>query len=522
MPLLLLFCFGNNLPAQVDLDRGLVGYWPFDSSGVNESPNLLPRTDFSFFNTSFSYGIEGSAASFRALNFYGNGHVTLEQGIQSPEVSFSLWFNTDDARGGTLLAWDNKGYGATLSAGGKINAYACLSGNNRYDFVHNGKNLADGQWHNLVVSFGNSVFRVYLDGSEIHHSSDYGLNKQLFYEAGSINLGGVPTDDDKKYYTGRIDELLIYNRALTQQEINIIAGKGQVQADNDLETGLMVFLPFDNEDVNKSLAVVESTRIQGEGGIFSPACISGAPNGRMKFLKGKGEYLYGGPALAFPVFSLNFFMHTTSTQTGHVAGWDTGAYQIVLNPAGNPGKLLVRLWVSKTEEYVCITGKSLNDGVCHHVSVSFDGQFFRVFIDGQREIEDGKHGPRRSVFYPGEKFMIGEAPNSSSGIGFQGKIGQLSLYCRALSKKEIEALDSDADKQMAPTPVCRKYACRSNGHPFIAISNTTGKSQKVMVTNINSRDKKPVLEKKMLPDEHLQERLPVSGKLTDFKVEYKK
>ncbi len=41
--LFILFCtwFNFSLLAQVDFDKDLVGYWPFNSSGINQSPNLV-------------------------------------------------------------------------------------------------------------------------------------------------------------------------------------------------------------------------------------------------------------------------------------------------------------------------------------------------------------------------------------------------------------------------------------------------------------------------------------------------
>ncbi|MBX2927666.1 MAG: LamG domain-containing protein [Saprospiraceae bacterium] len=520
---LLLFplVFGSSLSAQVDLDKGLVGYWPFDSSGVNESPNLLPRTDFSFFNgASFSYGIEDNVTPHRALHFNDSSYVRLEQGIRSSALSFSLWFSCDDARGGTLLAWDQKGYGAAISSGGKVHAYVHLSSNNRYDFVYNDKNLADGEWHNLIVSFDGSEFRVYIDGTGVHRSSEYGRNKYLYYEGNGLNLGGIPTAVDKRYYTGRIDELLIYNRALTQHEINIIAGKGRVAADKDLETGLMVYLPFKNEDGNKSPNKVEATEIEGANGVFSTSCLKTAASDKMKFFNGGGEYLFGGPLLAFPRFTLSFHLHTTSSQTGHVVGWNSSGYQVTINPPGNPGRLAVRLWVSPTEYYSCLSLKNLNDGVCHHVLISFDGEFFKVFIDGQSEAEDGRHGPQRSVFYEGKKFLIGEESRTGSSLGFLGKIGEVYLYCRSLSRQEIEALRSYSGAPGNGLPVARIYKSKiSSNAAFIAISNPATQSKRIIVSSNKSKMEPWV--RKMLPGEHFQGRINDDGGMSDFKVDIK-
>lgn len=513
------------LPAQTDIDRGLAGYWPFDSSGVNESPNRLPATDFQLFNTSYTYGFDGAQNPAGALYFYGDGYAYLANGLGAGKVAFSLWFNTDDSKGGALLGWDEKGYGATLMQGGRVYAFLHLSSNNLYDFVYDKVNLADGKWHNVIGSFDGYTFKVYVDGAEVFTDNRQGGNRQVYYEPGGICLGGFPAAIDKKCYTGKLDELMIFNRGLTAQEVAVLAGKGKVSPDEDLETGLLVYLPFQNDDANASPNVVEATAIVASGGSFANSCQQPTTDtDKMKFLNGKEEYLSGGEALQLPQASLGFFLNTNSAKESFLAGWDSAGYELILNPPDNRDKLFVRLWVSETEAYTFTSTENLNDGQCHYLSLTFDGNRFRVFIDGKLGTEDNQYGSGREIYYGGARFLIGNDARGSRGL--QGKLDEFCLYNRALKAEEVKKLMAAGPKNDALLS-WRIYGgsridgqISENAGAFFSISNYTGETKRVLVLDAKQGGK-PLWDEKVKPGENRLARLPKPGKASDFEIKTK-
>lgn len=529
----IIFIVPFNLQAQIDLDKGLIGYWPFDRSGINQSPNLLPETDFELYNEpDYVFGIEGISASdtllapFMAMRFYGNerkSYARLENGIQTRLVSFSLWFNTNNYKGGgTLMAWDDKkGYGAFITPGGKIHAYIELSDDNRYDVYYEEKNFADGVWHNLIVTFDGNTIRIFIDGDQVFFENNLGKNKRIVYGVPSMNLGGIPSSIDEDFFIGIIDEVLIYNRPLTQEEIDIISDKGIVNADNDLETGQMLYLPFDNDEVNASPNAVEGTILLSSGGSYAESCIkSPHASGKMKFFDGHGEYLSGGKALAYPVFTLGLTFNTTSGKPSFIAGWDSLGYQIVLNPKGNTGKLGVKLWVSPNDVYEYVSETYFHDGNCHFVAISFDGEYFRVYEGGKGYVkEDNQFGPDRTVYYGGSKdFLIGDDANPSTDVGFQDRVGELYLFCRVLNKAESNDLYEKGavnDKGY----VGRIYESRqSKGKAFLYLANTSNSRKKILVERTKGVPEMEVQEYKVEPGNAVFDHLPVNGERGDFKI----
>jgi len=158
----LLFIF-MPVHAQVDLDHGLIGYWPMDSSLANESLNKFPRTDFISKNTSYSNGWNGSQDRNGALYFYGESSAQLQTSMPTTQVSISFWFKTSDPSGGTMLDWKEHGYGVQLNQGGRLYCWTYLSDNGFYDFLYDSKNLADGEWHHFVMTYNTNIFRVFID-----------------------------------------------------------------------------------------------------------------------------------------------------------------------------------------------------------------------------------------------------------------------------------------------------------------------------------------------------------------------
>jgi len=74
------------------------------------------------------------------------------------------------------------------------------------------KSLSAGQWYHIVATYDKSEFRVYVNG-ELDNSVSYtyGVN-----DGGDLNIGGQKTYNN---FSGLIDEVRIYDRALSADEI---------------------------------------------------------------------------------------------------------------------------------------------------------------------------------------------------------------------------------------------------------------------------------------------------------------
>jgi len=96
--------------------------------------------------------------------------------------------------------------------------------NGNFDFyLNNGENvysdnnivsLSKNTWHHLTLSIGNGYIKAYLNG-DVVMTQNY-ITEGTFNNTESLFIGQEGEGD---YFNGQIDEVKIYNRALSAPEI---------------------------------------------------------------------------------------------------------------------------------------------------------------------------------------------------------------------------------------------------------------------------------------------------------------
>jgi hypothetical protein len=110
--------------------------------------------------------------------------------------------------------------------------YALLRGDNQVrlsvsvggadvDFQTTNANLQTNRWYHLAATFDNAAnqVRVYLDGAQVYVNNSATLDPTA--NSGLLFLGRSQRTDE--YWAGSLDDLRIYNRALSSTEISAIA-----------------------------------------------------------------------------------------------------------------------------------------------------------------------------------------------------------------------------------------------------------------------------------------------------------
>jgi hypothetical protein len=135
------------------------------------------------------------------------------------------------------LVVDGKKVAGFLNIGG---------GQQNYHEAYSGDVLQPGRWHHLAMTYDGSVLRVYIDGRE----------------GGSVAIGrrrvagGTPLDIGRRqdgyiYFKGRIDEVRLYDRALSAKEIQEnAAATGSADAQDEvIADGLVKHWGFDEAPI---------------------------------------------------------------------------------------------------------------------------------------------------------------------------------------------------------------------------------------------------------------------------------
>ncbi|MEM5797227.1 MAG: LamG domain-containing protein [Candidatus Aenigmatarchaeota archaeon] len=207
------------------------GYWTFDEgSGTltkdfsgNQNNGTLTNFDFNassgwFNGTDCKYG---SCLKFDGVNDYVSVSNPVNIPIGNSPYTIALWFKADSNGVRGLVGWGNFG------AWNQVNALrlwgdSCPNLGFRHYWWSNDLDVctnypAVGGWSHVAATFDGTTRRIYLNGTQIASDTPTGHNvpNANNFRIGSTNLG--------EYFNGTIDDVRIYDRALTADEIKSLA-----------------------------------------------------------------------------------------------------------------------------------------------------------------------------------------------------------------------------------------------------------------------------------------------------------
>ena len=219
---------------------GLIAYYPMESSTID----ALGSFNGTNYNVSYNVGKIGLAGNFSPTML---SKVVFENGSYNNLTSFSIcaWVTSysqgsDRAIfqiGGTPIDFDQ--YKIGINYGGNIfTQYMAISNDSSdrgYPFSCNGGSWSSGQWKYVcgVLDYSNNASYLYID-STLECTDDMNMNNlsytfQNFTRPTKSGLGHDFYYDDKPpsdYWDGLMDEVLIYDRVLTNAEILYLYANG--------------------------------------------------------------------------------------------------------------------------------------------------------------------------------------------------------------------------------------------------------------------------------------------------------
>ena len=201
------------------IHNGVVAYYPFNNNandesgnGLNLTPNGSPvlATD-RFGNLNAAYGLDGSN--------YGSTPATgFPTGNGARSIGFWIYSTTYDQGRNDVLGW---GTGSTneqswimlSNASPRILAFWGYNNDEQ-----SGQQLVDDTWHYAVFTHDGVTSKFYIDGVETA-SEPHTYNTALL---SGFEVGSDVNTFEHIGFTGTLDDIRIYNRALTQSEISLL------------------------------------------------------------------------------------------------------------------------------------------------------------------------------------------------------------------------------------------------------------------------------------------------------------
>ncbi len=217
----------ENVPSYVPKD-GLVGYWPFNGNADDESGNGNNGTNNGATLTTDRNGIANSAYSFDGnSNFIVTNNINSN--IFSNGITISLWVkvtkpNYDNAHFFVSKERDNvSGHFHVGYHNADDKFYGQTHDNSdwtRTRILSNNKNVVPQIiWHHIVLTYDNNNIKFYTNFNDSvikpYTLPIVGTNSPIYF--GTNNFPGW-----QYFLIGQLDDIAIYNRALTQQEINAL------------------------------------------------------------------------------------------------------------------------------------------------------------------------------------------------------------------------------------------------------------------------------------------------------------
>jgi hypothetical protein len=220
--LLTQFTVQAQVPSYVPTN-GLVGWWPFNGNANDESGNGNNGTVFGAALTTDRDGNLNSAFSFDGVNDWIN--VNNSNSLNPPsQITISAWINT---------------YAYNISSASMVVNKGWDQGNGHYDilvltstkksrfvigrdlYVESNSIINLNQWTFITVSINNLTMKIYVNGILENtvlqsNNNSFGTNTDPLY------IGKHDYNNAPYYFKGKIDDIGIWNRALTQSEITAL------------------------------------------------------------------------------------------------------------------------------------------------------------------------------------------------------------------------------------------------------------------------------------------------------------
>jgi hypothetical protein len=209
---------GQSVPSYVPTN-GLVGWWPFNGNAQDASGNGNHGTVNGATLTSDRLGNQNSSYLFGSS---GSSNISTTISQLNVDYSFSIWLRTSHSfqdEIGIIAARNTASIYTALfmNANTSIGQYHFNCSN--LDHTNGGSGLMnDGNWQHIVCVKSGSVMKIYINSNNVA-TNTISINTCL---QGFIKFGIDDYRPATRYFVGNLDDIGIWNRALTQQEINLL------------------------------------------------------------------------------------------------------------------------------------------------------------------------------------------------------------------------------------------------------------------------------------------------------------
>jgi hypothetical protein len=239
LSLLSIFILLTTLHAQVPSyvpTNGLVGWWPFNSNANDESGNGNNGTVNSGTSlTADRFGVSNRAYAVDGVDCPSARGVNLPALIPNIfDYSISIWYLSDNGfkqNQAIINSFPHQYIGMGYNSGYAPGNMSSFLGNGGWLISGSSLNWTAGQldnWIHIIAVKDGSSFKFYQNGSLVYNQPlgpGFNTGSISYFVAGAISINGGA--NCYEVLSGGVDDIGIWNRALTEQEIqNLYSSQG--------------------------------------------------------------------------------------------------------------------------------------------------------------------------------------------------------------------------------------------------------------------------------------------------------
>lgn len=442
--------------SDIDLQKGLVGWWKLDGNAKDSTPYGNDGTLVGGPTGSTDrHGISNSAMSFNGTSQY----ITFPaSGLPTSAITVSLWVNQSTLVNYYDLAannWTTEGSWDlyTLGNGGVL--FGVFSSGLQYNSSCNASSLTTNSWHHIVGTYDGTTVKTYFDGSLCPTTK--AISGVVLRNSGSWTLGEHAAGSSSH----SIDDLRIYSRALTAGEVgtlynvynsslSVASGENSLVGWWKLDGDVKDATPYSDDGTATGAAAVADR----EGRSTSAYSLDGVSNYIEAPTPSKENT---GSFTATFWFTLNStvncdannnwrsLIRQSSSTSGATAGWD-----VVLEES--PG-VQFDLGLNGTDSRSGTVNVGLAVGTPVYLTFTYDASSGTRYIYANSVQKETKTDTPGVGVSPSALLDIGKGANAvacPNGSGYTpGTYDDVRLYSRALSQGEVNNLYSSYDSSVS-------------------------------------------------------------------------
>ena len=430
---------GSVASAQIP-SSGLVGYWPFNGNANDESGNGNNGTVNGATLTTDRFGNANSAYSFNSSNINVGSSSVLN--ISNTGITISVWLRkTSDSNLWHVLGKRNQCGAFHYQISSNYLPYGLAWGGStpgENSFINSGILIQSNQWNHVVGTYSEGNWKLFLNSvfiAEMASPITDVINSDLIFG----NSG------ECQPFVGILDDISIYNRALTPAEItqlytdqtSLVEAPCPTLATN-LQPGLVGYWPF-------------CGNANDESGNGNNGTVNGASLTTDRFGNANSAYSFDGVNDIITVNdnssfeqntrTVNFWLKTNNSPISRfdIIGKDglPPSRQWVIQLENN-GSLRNAVFTN-TGEFIFNSNVTYPYGNWQMATVVQDGTTSKTFINGILSNEILING---NLNQSGELLRFGGNP-VFGGQYYNGFLDDISIYNRALTPTEITQLYTD-------------------------------------------------------------------------------